>query len=676
MKYDIIFTALYLALLFSSCQSDHPASLQSNILGDTSIHVKEKQLDNLLHSLAFKRNDSFTRKAYLDIASGYYYLNHSKKSLSVCLQAFKLSEQANDTLRMAKAADYAGDCFENTARDSAYYYYLKAEKLYYVIKDKDNIGKVLFNKAYVLFYDGNYVECEIETSKALKNLSGSKKHQLLYSCYTLLGNCLEKEQQYDESLHYHQLALKELKVMKALHKDEDQLNNYNVSSIINICNLYDLKGEYKKSINELSKLLTPHLKNKWPALYANVLSNLAYSKMKIGDLKKVKLMFNTSLSMVTKLGLKPDILYKKIHLGELFLLQKDTLQSIRMLNEAQHLATEINSSNELLTTLLLLSKIDKKNEIAHAYRYINVSDSLTVLQRKAHDKYARIAYDTSRIEQENGQLLKSKTLILVFSIISILLLVIFLLATYFRYKHKKFHFFMKQHESDERVYQLLAEHQEKIYLARENEKTKISQELHDGVMNRIYGVRMNLGFFNAKNTPEVIEKRKVYIHDLEHIENEIRCISHDLKHKSLLLTDDFYTLLVDLLEKQNPGNKLNFKYELDDNLDWKYVEYIFRINIHRIIQEAVLNIYKHANASTCLISIKKEGNNRVTLTITDNGKGFDVKKTHALAGIGLRNIMDRAKLLHGDIKIESSPNIGTTVQVSILLADSFHPLTP
>ena len=119
---------------------------------------------------------------------------------------------------------------------------------------------MIYNKAHILFYDGNYIECEIEISNALHYLSKSKNFQLIYTCNNLMGNCLEKLASYDEALKYHKIALVCLDTMRINNIDKDEINNYNITSIINICNLYDLKGEYSKSIKELKGLLTEELK--------------------------------------------------------------------------------------------------------------------------------------------------------------------------------------------------------------------------------------------------------------------------------------------------------------------------------------------------------------------------------------------------------------------------------
>ena len=663
-----IFCLLPLFLFFSCQKNDSDAYVKDNILLFNKKHLdsletnkKEKYLDSIGDLLKSKGNDSIVRETYLKVATEYYYVNNLKKSLSFSLEALKLSKEANDSVRIPKALFYAGDCYRNSKRDSAYYYYLQAEKLYYKIHDYDNMGRMLFNKAYVLFFDGNYVECEVEISKALKYLKKSKDHQLIYSCNSLMGNCLEKLVNYDEALRYHKLALQEVEKMKSNGKDKGIIDNYTISSVINICNLYDLKEEYSKSIEQLQRLLSEDLKKESPILYAKILSNLAYSRMKSGNYKNVDSMFFESLRVLDSIGDESDVLYKKIHIGEYYLSQKDTAKSIKILKEANKLAIKIKNSNEILASLKLLSELDKKDRLVYANEYIKVSDSINLVQKNAHNKYARIEYETSRIEDENKILTKENFYILITSFGLIIILGLLIGFRYLKYRNKELQFIKKQQIANEEIYLLLTEQHKKIDIAKENEKARMAKELHDGVMNKIYGVRMNLGVFNSSVDEETIEKRKIYITELQSIENELRTISHDLSRGSFFDGNDFNVLLTSLVENQKEFTSTQFKYVNDGMYEWDSVENIYKINLYRITQEAILNINKYANATKCEVKIKREDNNLLKLSIIDDGKGFDLASKRG--GIGLSNMKERASSLKGQFNIESKIGEGTKIEV-------------
>ena len=84
------------------------------------------------------------------------------------------------------------------------------------------------------------------------------------------------------------------------------------------------------------------------------------------------------------------------------------------------------------------------------------------------------------------------------------------------------------------------------------------------------------------------------------------------------------------------------------------------------MQEGLNNIWNHAHASRAIIKLVKAFPN-IILRIEDNGKGFDVKKRMFQVmeekRMGLRNMEERARLLHGRMKIQSRPKIGTKISI-------------
>lgn len=622
---------------------------------------KEKYLDSIVTLLIDEPNDSVNRNLYLKAGEEYYYLNNIRKSFTSSKIALKLSRVANDSTRIAKSLYFIGDCYENSQKDSAYYYYLQAQKIYTLIDDYEKVGRMHFNKAYVLFYDGNFVECEVELTKGLNHLKDSKDVKLLYSCNTLMGNCLEKLFMYEQALKYHQYALENLKVMKKNNLDSDEVNNFNVSSVINICNLYDLKGEYSKSIKELSAVLTKDLKKKWPRMYASVLSNLAYSKMKNKEYKDVEFMFLESLKIVDSLGYTSDAIYKKIYLGEFYLTQNDTLRSLKNLKEAYRTAVGMNYTNDILKTLRLLTKVDNRKKIFYANRYIDISDSINSIRSRISNKYARIEYETIIVEDQNKVLTRKNFYILISSFVIFLILSSIFVFVYLKYKNKELRFVKQQQNDSDEIYQLLSEQNEIINTAKQEEKNKIARELHDGVMNKLYGVRMNLGFFNTKFDEESIKKRKEYILELQNIESEIRSISHDLSRDSFLEESDFNTLLSNLIVNQNGLSGAKFNYIIEENFDWDQVQNIYKINLYRIIQEAILNIHKYSRALNVEVKIQLSEDKILKLSIIDDGIGFDINAVKK--GIGHSNIKERTNSLKGHLDIRSGIGKGTEIIV-------------
>jgi signal transduction histidine kinase len=86
-----------------------------------------------------------------------------------------------------------------------------------------------------------------------------------------------------------------------------------------------------------------------------------------------------------------------------------------------------------------------------------------------------------------------------------------------------------------------------------------------------------------------------------------------------------------------------------------------RRNIVLFFKEAITNVAKHAHATTIAAELRVEGD-LLLLSVTDNGEGFDVKKTHG--GNGLSNLRMRASHIGGSVEIRSEVGKGTTVRHS------------
>lgn len=94
-------------------------------------------------------------------------------------------------------------------------------------------------------------------------------------------------------------------------------------------------------------------------------------------------------------------------------------------------------------------------------------------------------------------------------------------------------------------------------------------------------------------------------------------------------------------------------------------------NIYRIVQEALTNVARYAEASTVHVTLKY-ADGRLMVSIADDGKGFEVKQVTDPHAVGLIGMHERAQLLGGTCEIRSVPGAGTVVRVDIPLAEESH----
>src|SRR5699024_2033637 len=118
-------------------------------------------------------------------------------------------------------------------------------------------------------------------------------------------------------------------------------------------------------------------------------------------------------------------------------------------------------------------------------------------------------------------------------------------------------------------------------------------------------------------------KRAVYIDEIQKIAQEIRSISREL-NKGSFVGVDFKAVVEELV--RNQPDTVSIELIIDKTIDWDEVSSNLKINAYRILQEALTNVYHHAQATTVKVEFsKKEG--VFTLRIEDNGKGFKTGKT-------------------------------------------------
>ena len=186
--------------------------------------------------------------------------------------------------------------------------------------------------------------------------------------------------------------------------------------------------------------------------------------------------------------------------------------------------------------------------------------------------------------------------------------------------------------------------------------THISREIHDNIGQVLSLARLQLHTLSANPGNEEID----YTDNLlEKAITDLRSLSHSLNTNSI--KENGFTASVEKILEQfeKTGQfKTSFYDEVGFNISDDHGIILFRI-----IQEVLNNITKHAMATEITIRIEKT-NNQTTISIVDNGKGFNTEKiaTHE-AGIGIRNITERALIIGAKLSLISQENYGTTVRI-------------
>jgi signal transduction histidine kinase len=393
-----------------------------------------------------------------------------------------------------------------------------------------------------------------------------------------------------------------------------------------------------------------------------LLDNLAYSRYKLKDSNGLPELLFQSLELRDSLQLTIGVIISQIHLSEYFASKNDTTKALKYSREA--LATARNSKNyrNALLALKQLAIIEPKKASAYNKEYIHINDSLQKAERKMGDKFTRIEYETDEVKQENTDLTtQNRNLVYIFGSILILGMFLYIIKAQ-KTKNRELLFKQEQQKVNEEIYNLMISQQSNVETIRVIEKKRVAQELHDGVLGRMFGVRMNLDSLNKINDEMASHQRNSYLSELKNIEQDIREISHDLNREKSELINNFVAIVDNLFEDQKKTFKSKLVSSIDSNIKWESMSNAIKINLYRIIQESLQNINKYANANTIKVEFKKEIDN-LLLQISDDGIGFNVNK--AKKGIGLQNMLSRINECNGTFEIKSKKGEGTIIKVTV-----------
>lgn len=604
---------------------------------------------------------------YLFIYIGLFFVCFSfaqEDALKIELAHHKqnvLNKKVKDSSSIAQSHYYLGEWYRKGTNltDSANYHLYKAEKFFRLLKNDFGVASTLHGIASIQRNEKDYVSSEVNLIEAISilerlNQTFAVKQKKSFS-YNNLGIVFNELEQYDESIKYHKLALEIKRSLDGIKKRSLY------TSINNLGYVYKEKGEYKLAETYFKEILNDKdYRQSQPEGYCLALNNYAHT-----------------LYLSKKHSQLPDLYYQALKISDS--IKSNSYVSI-IIN--QNLAIYFNDKNnkglakyyaykakdiseqyhndDLLKSLLILSRIEEGDKAnMHLNSYIKLNDSLQKSQRNIRNKTARIKYETKQIELENVKIAKERLWLLVISIVVIIASFLLYLVISQRNKNKELQFTQKQQEANEEIYNLMLSQNEGIEEARSIEKKRISQELHDGVLGRLFGTRLSLDSLNMSSSEEAIKNREHYIDELKTIEDDIRKVSHKL-NTDFVSGSGFIDLIKSFVETQTLTYGLTYELNHDDDIIWDSVNNINKIHIYRIVQETLHNIYKHAEATKVNISFNLK-NNVICLTIKDDGSGFDVNK--AKSGIGLKNINSRIKEIKGTLNIISQKNIGTTVTI-------------
>lgn len=240
-------------------------------------------------------------------------------------------------------------------------------------------------------------------------------------------------------------------------------------------------------------------------------------------------------------------------------------------------------------------------------------------------------------------------------------ILLILILTYLNYRHRQK---LQQQRISELETEKLLTATAAVLKGEEQERTRLAKDLHDGLGGMLSGIKYSLNTMkgNLLMTPENAQAFERSMDMLDSSIREMRRVAHNMMPEALVKFG-LDTALKDFCNDINQSGALAIAYQ-SYGLENTTIDQTTAITIYRIVQELVNNTIKHAAAKSAIVQVSKT-DNQLTITVEDDGKGFDTNLLRQAKGIGWSNISNRVEFLKGKLDVNSQPGKGTSVLIEI-----------
>jgi signal transduction histidine kinase len=629
----------------------------------TQVNIgQNKRLDSLIQ-LSKTAKDTLEIRILNEISWDYKNSNLDS-ALYYGKSALKKSLFLKHKKSIAKSYNSIGSFFQAKSNpDSALYYHKKSLQLKKEIKDSVGIADTYNNIGIILDEQGDYSEALENYFDALNIYEKkSTKFDQIPAVLVNIGIVYKKQKRFDEVLKYYQKAL-------TIYEE----NNFEIGIVIttgNIGSVFLKIGEYHKAIEYCKKArkLYADLGYYRYVPYMNV--NIASAEYHLKEYQKSTDRFLNVIKKFKTDNNLYELANAKIGISKTYIETNQYRKANKELYEALEISKTNNYKEFEVDALKYLSKVNllsKNFKQAYSYqeKYHEKKDSLFELKKVKNINELSIKYETSKKEKEialqKEELLaqklkiKNRTLYAILLVSALIILGIIFFAIY-----KKNQFIRKQLQKEIDLKDALATIKTQNRL--QEQRLRISRDLHDNIGSQLTFIISsvdNLKYITKDSNTKLKEK-------LIGISSFTSETIHQLRdtiwamNKSQVTLEDLHTRILSFLEKAKIATQ-NIEFSIDYNIDKNEAfSSLEGMNIFRVVQEAINNAIKYADASKIEIKIEKIENEFIT-TVIDDGVGFNINSVKF--GNGLSNMEKRMSEIGGGIKIISKKKNGTEIKL-------------
>lgn len=481
---------------------------------------------------------------------------------------------------------------------------------------------------------------------------GNKKTPTNYflKAHILLGYLYILTEQFD-------LGEKYLLKANQLCQKHDTVSLIQIHS--NLGQLYFKKNDYDKALYYYLKE-KKFSTNTTSLEYQMVLSNIGATYVNLKQANKalpyVSEAYQISLDLGDKLG-------ELICINNFATIYRDLNQENKALfyyEKALSMVDELGSKEEKKIILFNLSELyEKKGQLDKAYKYFKkyhlLKEQLINSERNRFIVETQEKYDANERKREiaelkiREQIKDARNLKMIYAIVIGLILIVFSsLIIFLRIRSKN------REEKTKNKLAIITATME----AEENERLRISQEIHDD-LGGVLGMSRML-FSTTKNY--LIDKNAELYKMIDDLLNQANNRSRSISHELFSPTLKQFGLEPAIKEHIQNIKAIHLDLEMDFKMKRQRFNPQLELNLFRITQELLNNTLKHAHAQKITLNIIQK-DQTIYYNYTDNGVGFDEKNLKK--GVGFNSITNRILQFKGDVKIQSPENKGFNIEISI-----------
>lgn len=381
--------------------------------------------------------------------------------------------------------------------------------------------------------------------------------------------------------------------------------------------------------------------------------------------------FNVALQCFNKINTQYDIALVLQNLGSAYLKKKDYKNAVKFSKQAMELSQRLHFDRILYTSLPdLVAAEEQLGNIAESFKYLKqftaVSDSLKGRnnQKKVYELHSK--YEAQKQEekmQAQKQMLVQKNKINYLLGGCVISLIIIFSLLYREYKNKQQ---LQQQTINELEIEKKLMATAAVLKGEEQERTRLAKDLHDGLGGMLSGIKYSfhsikssLGL-NTKNTTAFERGMDM----LDTSINEMRRVAHNMMPETLVRFG-LDTALKDFCNDINLTGAVKISYQSIGMAGFK-LEQTAAIVVYRIVQELINNTLKHSSAINAIVQLSKM-DEKLSITVEDDGCGFDSAILKTAKGIGWANIQSRIDFLNGTLDVQPTKGKGTYVHIEINL---------